>query len=77
MIGFEISQVIIKFFKTENSNSFQQLGLNGPNVLDHVNHFDEECVLSNTAVMDWNLKKKTAIILQIQNCPVFNQLPIF
>ena len=54
MIGFEISQVIIKFLNTENSNSFQQLGLNGPNVLDHVSHHDGEFVPSNMAVMDWN-----------------------
>ena len=77
MIGFEISQVIIKFLKTENSNSFQQLGHNGPNVLDHVNHHDDEFVQSNTDAMDWNLKKKTVRMLQIQNCRVFNQLPIF
>ena len=51
MTGFELSQVIIKFENSQVKTSFQLPGHNGPNVLDHVNHQDGECVRRNSVVM--------------------------
>ena len=75
MIGFEISQVIIDS-KFENYNLFQQLGHSGPNVLDHVFHHDDEFALSDTAVMDSNLKKGNVRIVKIRSYRAFNQYRI-
>ena len=61
------------YIGNENFNLFQQLGHNGPNVLDHVNHHDDEFVPNNMAVKDLNLKKKNVRMPKIPNCHVFNQ----
>ena len=51
----------------------QQLGHNGPNVLDHVLHQDDVFAQSNMAAMDLSLKKKNA---KMPKTRVFNQFLI-
>ena len=46
--------------KNCSKHIFQQLGLNGLNALERAYQHEGEFVPSNTAAMDWNMKRKNA-----------------